>query len=76
MNSPESGDDRALERSIAEEGVVGRIEARGRLAVFTPGSPIAPDARMRRRIVALARQHGFANMAIELAPDDAHLSRD
>lgn len=76
MNSPESGDGRGLERSFADEGVAGRIEARGRLAVFTPGSSFAPDARMRRRLVALARQHGFANIAIELAPDDAHLSRD
>jgi hypothetical protein len=76
MDSPESGDGRALERSFAEEGVVGRIEARGRLAVFTPGAPIAPDARVRRRLVALARQHGFANVAIELLPDDASLSRD
>lgn len=76
MNSPDSGDDRALERSFAEEGVVGRIEARGRLAVFTPVSPFVPDAGMRRRLVALARQHGFANIAIELAPDHAHLPRD
>lgn len=76
MDSPESGDGRGLERSFADEGVTGRIEARGRLAVFTPASSIAPDARMRRRLVALARQHGFANIAIELAPDDAHLSRD
>lgn len=75
MHSSESGDGPALERAIEAEGVSGAVEGRGRLAVFTPSPPATLDGKMRRRLVALARLHGFTNLAVELPQPDANLSR-
>jgi hypothetical protein len=76
MDSPEGGNAKALERALSAEGVAGPIESRGRLAVLTPEPGTRFDARVRRRLVALAREHGFTNLAVELAPSDANLSGD
>ena len=59
---------------VSAIGPDARVEERGRVAILQ--SAIVPlDAASRRRIVALAREHGFANVALELAPD-ANLSGD
>jgi hypothetical protein len=77
----------ALAAAIAELGVQCSLEARGGLALLLPvtDSVLAlqsPDTR--RAVVALARQHGFTHVAIELPSDrrgagrepDAPLLRD
>jgi hypothetical protein len=46
-----------------------RVEAHGRLAVIAAGGVVSLDALSRRRVVALARAHGFSNVALELTPD-------
>ena len=52
-----------------------RIEAEGRVAILSLEAAIPMNASSRRRIVALAREHGFSNVALELTPD-ANLSGD
>jgi hypothetical protein len=66
----------SLEAAFAAAGVPGRVEAHGRLAVFVPRSSLPLDGPTRRRLVALARDHGFTNLAVEVTEPDADLSRD
>ena len=64
----------ALENALASLGVPCIVEAQQRLAVLRPkvnGSSFAPPA-VRARIVALALEHGFTHVALELA--DVHSS--
>jgi hypothetical protein len=77
----------ALAAAIAELGVQCSLEARGGLALLLPVTESvlalrSPDTR--RAVLALARQHGFTHVAIELPSDrrgagretDAPLLRD
>ena len=57
-----------LEAALASVGIAATVEAQGKIAVLSPASTLPLDAASRRRIVALARDHGFANVALELAP--------
>ena len=79
----------ALEEALRRIGVDGRVEAREGLALLVPraGAAALADASLRRRAAALAREHGFTHLALELvggqdaghddAPDDgAALHRD
>ncbi len=52
-----------------------RVQAEGRVAIITVGGVLPVDGSSRRRIVAMAREHGFSNVALELTPD-ANLSGD
>ena len=93
MTSPERGDRTArnataLAAAIAELGVQCALEARGGLALLLPAAESvatlqAPE--VRRAVLALAREHGFTHVAIELPSDrrgagerdtDAPLLRD
>jgi hypothetical protein len=61
---------KALERQLATLGLAGRVEARGTLAVLTlddPGS--RAFAERRAAAVALAAEHGFTHLALELEDD-------
>jgi len=57
--------------ALAAHGVDARVEARDALAIITvPNADAADrmrDADLRRTVVALAAQHGFKTVAIELA---------
>jgi hypothetical protein len=77
----------ALAAAIAELGVRCSLEARGGLALLVPVSSsmaTLQSPETRRAVVALARQHGFTHVAIELPSDrrgagrgtDAPLLRD
>ena len=71
-----------LRDALGRLAVDARVEARDRLAVLHPRT--ARDARRaaaeRARSAALATEHGFTHVALELgtgeAGDDAPLSRD
>jgi hypothetical protein len=59
----------ALESALASLGVPCAVEAEQRLAVLRPkvqGSSFAKPA-VRARIVALALEHGFTHIALDLA---------
>lgn len=69
-----SADD--LAAALAALGLPGHVEARGSFAILTVTDPVllaaAADAGVRARAVALAGEHGFATLALELAsPADA-----
>lgn len=62
----------ALESALASLGVPCTVEARQRLAVLRPkvdSSSFAPAA-VRAKIVAMALEHGFTHVALDLA--DVH----
>ena len=62
----------ALETALASLGLPCTVEAEQRLAVLRPkvdGSSFSPTA-LRARIVALALEHGFTHVALDLA--DVH----
>ncbi len=70
----------ALEAALAEMGIHGRVEAEGALAVLNvrDGMRLA-DPTTRATVVALAAQHGFTHVALELSddpPDGAALPGD
>lgn len=70
----------ALEAALHAAGMPCGVEARETLAVLTiaaAASRFADDA-LRRRALALAREHGFTHVALELldAEDRAALPRD
>lgn len=61
----------ALAAALAVHGVDARVEARDALAVITMSNGDAVerlrDAELRRAVLALAAQHGFKTVALELA---------
>lgn len=76
---------RALEQALAAEGIGCTIQLRDRLAVLTPlddrSRELLCAAEPRRAAVALAVEHGFTHLALELAGEaagaaGAALSRD
>ena len=56
-----------LEAALARAGFDARVEVRDGLAVLTPRSDavITTDAQ-RRSVVALATEHGYTHVALEL----------
>ena len=93
MTSPDRGDRTgrnaaSLAAAIATLGVQCSLEARGGLALLMPvAASVAKlqDPETRRAVVALAREHGFTHVGIELPKDlrgagtpeaDAPLLRD
>jgi hypothetical protein len=66
------GGHQALEGVLAERGLVCRVETRAGLAVLVADSATVArlgDAETRRVALALAREHGFSHVAIELRDD-------
>lgn len=57
----------ALSGALRAAGLVCRVEARDRLAlvVTDDASPLL-DATVRARALAMAREHGFTHLALEL----------
>ena len=63
-----------LERILAERGVPAKVEPRAGLAVLVVdrGTMTAlGDPEVRRATLALAREHGFTHVAVELRDDVA-----
>lgn len=58
----------ALRQALATLGLHGSVEARGALAVLSLDGAAASlgDPEIRARAVALASEHGFTNLALEL----------
>ena len=68
----------ALESALAERGLVCRVESRAGLAVLVADQETVArlgDAELRRTALALAREHGFTHVAIELRRDSAAAPR-
>lgn len=62
---------------LAKVSGIVRVEEQGRLAIVTVDDTTLLDAPTRRRLVALARTHGYSHICVELAPSDAkNLSGD
>lgn len=58
-----------LEGALAERGLVCRVESRAGLCVLIADEATVTrlgDAELRRSALALAREHGFTHVAIEL----------
>jgi hypothetical protein len=73
-----SGGQPALEGALAERGLVCRVESRSGLAVLIADQATVAalgDAELRRAALALAREHGFSHVAIELRSDASAGSR-
>ena len=59
----------ALEGALAERGLVCRVESRAGLAVLIADAATVAalgDVELRRAALALAKEHGFSHVAIEL----------
>lgn len=59
----------ALRQALATLGLHGTVEARGALAVLSlDGDDVSPlgDPEFRAKVVSLASEHGFTNLALEL----------
>lgn len=68
-----------LERALAAAGIACTVEACGSLAVIlVPTATPFVDSGLRERAVALARQHGFSHLAVEIpgAESDAVVPGD
>ena len=65
-----TGDATLLATRLAERGLRLRVEGMGGVALVTgeTGMPPTLDPPTRRAIVQLAREAGFANVALELPP--------
>ena len=63
-----------LERILAERGVPAKVEPRAGLAVLVVDRVTMTalgDLEVRRATLALAREHGFTHVAVELRDDVA-----
>jgi hypothetical protein len=62
----------ALEHALHALGVSCRVEAWDALAVAIParGDRRLEDPELRRRAVAIAREHGFSHLALELVEEE------
>ncbi|MEO7454854.1 MAG: hypothetical protein ABIY52_01235 [Gemmatimonadaceae bacterium] len=66
------GGHQALEGALAERGLVVRVDPRAGLAVLIADAATMTklgDAEVRRAALALAREHGFTHVAIEMRDD-------
>lgn len=64
-----AGGEPTLEGALAERGLVVRVEPRAGLAVLIADEATVArlgDTELRRTALALAREHGFTHVAIEL----------
>jgi hypothetical protein len=62
----------AFEQALAERGLVCRVEPRAGLAVLIADRATMTaltDLEVRRATLALAREHGFSHVAVELRDD-------
>lgn len=71
----------ALRQALAALGLRGVVEARGALAILSVDGDPAPlrDPEIRARAVAIATEHGFTNLALEVSDrpaDSASLHSD
>ena len=69
----------ALEGALAERGLVCRVESRAGLAVLVADAATVAalgDVELRRAALALAREHGFSHVAIELRSEPVTGQRD
>ncbi|HEY9425920.1 MAG TPA: hypothetical protein VIR34_02100 [Gemmatimonadaceae bacterium] len=71
----------ALRQALAALGIHGSVEARGALAILTLNGAGASlrDPELRAKAVALASEHGFTNLALEVSDspgEGAALHRD
>lgn len=57
-----------LAQDLTKVSPVVRVEEQGRLAIVTVDDTTLLDAPTRRRLVALARTHGYSHVCVELAP--------
>jgi hypothetical protein len=59
----------SLREALAALGLRGSIEARGTLAVLLLEGDAAPlrDPSLRARALAIASEHGFSHLALEVA---------
>jgi hypothetical protein len=72
------GETSALEGALAERGVPCRVETRAGLAVLIVTPDVVArlgDVEVRRMALALAREHGYTHVAIELRSGDATVPR-
>jgi len=63
-----------LERMLAERGLPSKVESRAGLAVLVVDRATMEalaDPEVRRSTLALAREHGFTHVAVELRDDGA-----
>ena len=64
----------ALREALSSRGLVFDVEARDKLAVLIARDPAAAkrltDPEERGAIAALAREHGFTHVALEIAPPE------
>jgi len=75
-----------LEVALRAQGIACHVEARDRLAIVVPesaapnGMPDLASREARERVLALAREHGFTHLALELPapphPSHAGVSGD
>jgi hypothetical protein len=58
----------ALQQALAALGIHGSVEARGALAILSLEGDAAPfrDPELRARLVAIASEHDFTNLALEV----------
>lgn len=71
----------ALRQALVTLGIRGSIEARGALAILSVEGDAAQlrDPEFRARILGLASEHGFTNLALEVSHpsgEGAALHRD
>lgn len=61
----------ALAAALSAIGYSCEVEARERMVVLRPaaGAHALADATLRARVVALAAEHGFSHVAVELTDD-------
>ena len=68
----DAGDAPALASALGALGIACRVEPRHGLALLTAGVADAArlaDSTTRRDVLALATQHGFTHIAVELVAD-------
>ena len=72
MTAPSPADAAALAAALRGAGIACEVEARAALALIvvssTDAARLAADD-LRRRVLALAREHGFTHVAVELGVD-------
>ncbi|HEX5439180.1 MAG TPA: hypothetical protein VFW98_18650 [Gemmatimonadaceae bacterium] len=61
-----------LREGLASLGLDGTVEARGSLAIVTLADERPLDDETRLAAVALAREHGFSHVALELTGGTDH----
>lgn len=63
----------ALRQALAALGIHGSVEARGALAILTlyDNGASLRDRELRAKAIALASEHGFTNLALEVSDPSA-----